>query len=66
MLLPKDKLVGKKYSPKSTQTNTTQSDSSPSSKTMIIPDEMEYNIIKDIKKSRANITFHELSKLKQQ
>lgn len=27
---------------------------------------MEYNIIEDMKKTRANITFHELSKLKHQ
>ena len=27
---------------------------------------MEYNIVEDMKKTRANITFHELSKLKHQ
>ena len=33
---------------------------------MIVPDEIEYNIIEDMKKTRANITFYELSKLKHQ
>lgn len=33
---------------------------------MIVYDEIEYNIVEDMKKTRANITFHELSKLKHQ
>lgn len=33
---------------------------------MIVSDEREYNIVEDMKKTRANITFHELSKLKHQ
>ena len=61
---PRYKIVGKKSSPKSIQTNPTLSDSLPSSKTLIIPDEMEYTIIEDMKKTRENITFHELCKLK--
>lgn len=63
---PRDKAIGKRYAPKSTQTTPTQLDSSPSSKTLIDSDEMEYNIIDDMKKTRAKITFHELSKLKHQ
>jgi len=31
---------------------------------LIILDEMEYNIIEDMKKTRANITYYKLSKLK--
>lgn len=63
---PRDKVVGKKSSPKSTQTNPVHLDSSPSSKTLIVSNEMEYNIIDDMKNTRVNITFHELSKLKHQ
>ena len=63
---PRDKAIGKKSAPKSTQTTPTQLDSSPSPKTLIVSDEMEYNIIDDMKKTRANITFYELSKLKHQ
>lgn len=33
---------------------------------LIISDEMDYNIIEDMNKARANITLHELSKLKHQ
>lgn len=63
---PRDKEIGKKYVPKSTHTTHTQLDPSPSFKTLIVYDEMEYNIIDDMKKIRANITFHELRKLKHQ
>ena len=49
-----------------THTNPVQSDSTTPSKTLIISDEMEYNIVEDMKKTRANTTFHELSKLKHQ
>ena len=63
-LAPRDKTTSKKSPSKSTQTTPLQSNSSPSSKTLIIPAEMEYNIIEDMKKTRGNITFHELSKLK--
>lgn len=40
MLPPRDKEIGKKYVPKSTQTTPTQLDPSPSSKTLIVSDEM--------------------------
>lgn len=60
---PRDKATGNKYSPKSTQTTPTQLDSSPSPNSDSL---MEYNIIDNMKKTRANITFHELSKLKHQ
>jgi len=33
---------------------------------LIILNEMEYNIVEDTKKTKANITLHELSKLKNQ
>lgn len=64
MPTPKDKEIGKKSVPKCTQTTPTQLDPSPSSKTLIVSDEMEYNIIDDMKKNRENITFYELIKLK--
>jgi len=60
---PRDKTTGKKSSPKSTQA-TPQLNSSSSTKTLIVYDEMEYNIVDDMKRTRENITFHELSKLK--
>lgn len=61
---PRDKTIGKKYSVKSTQTTPSQLNSSPSTKTLIVSNEMEYNILDYMKKTRENITFHELSKLK--
>lgn len=60
----KDKVTAKKMTPKVTQTSPVQIDSSTPSKMLIVSDEMEYNIIEDMKKTRANITFYELSKLK--
>jgi len=63
---PRDKETCKKSSPKSTQTTPTQLNSSPQPKILIVSVEMEYNIIDDMKKNRANITFHELRKLKHQ
>lgn len=65
-LAPEDKAIGKKSSPKPTQTTPSQSNFSPSTKTLLVSDEMEYNIVEDMKETRANITFHELSKLKHQ
>lgn len=62
----RDKEASKEYVPKSSQTTPTQLDASPSSKTLIISDDMEYNIIDDMKKIMATITFHDLSKLKHQ
>jgi len=64
--MTKDKVASKKTSPKATQTSPVQTDPSTPSKTLIVSDEMEYNIIEDMKKTRANITFYELSKLKHQ
>jgi len=51
---------------KATQTAPPQTNSSPLAKTLPVFDEMEYNIVEDMKNTRANITFHELSKLKHQ
>jgi len=62
----KDKVASKKSSPKATQTSPVQSDSSTPAKTLIVSDEMEYNIVEDMKKTRANITLHKLRKLKHQ
>ena len=62
----RDNTTGKKSSPKSTQTTPSQLDSSSSAKTLIVFYEMEYNIVDDMKKTRKNITFHELRKLKHQ
>ena len=64
--MTKDKVAAKKTTYKATQTSPVQTDSSAPSKTLIISDEMEYNIIEDMKKTRDNITFYELSKLKHQ
>ena len=36
------------------------------SKTLVVSDSMHYNIIEDMKKTRANISLHELRKLKHQ
>jgi len=63
---PRDKTIGNKSSPKSTQTTPSQLDSSSSAKTIIVSNEMEYNIVDDMKKTRANIIFHDLRKLKHQ
>jgi len=64
--ISKDKVAGKKSSTKATQTSPIQFDSPTPFKTLIVSDEMEYNIVEDMKKTRANITFHELTKLKHQ
>ena len=64
--MTKDKVAPKKTTSKETQTSPVQIDLSTPSKTLIVADEMEYNIIEDMKKARANITFYELSKLKHQ
>ena len=42
---------------KATQTSPDQTDSPTPSNTLIVSNEMEYNIIEDMKKTRANITF---------
>ena len=64
--MTKDKVAAKKTTSKATETSPVQTDSSTPSKKLIVSDEMEYNIIEDMKKTRANITFYELSKLKHQ
>jgi len=51
---------------KVTQTSPVQADETTPSKTLIVSDEMEYNIIDDMKNTRANITLYKLSKLKHQ
>lgn len=61
---PRDKTTGKKSSPKSTQTTPSQLNSSPSTKTLIVSNEMEYNIVDYMKNTMENIIFHHLSKLK--
>jgi len=55
--MPKDKVVAKKMTFKVTQTSPVQIDSPTPSKTLIVSDEMEYNIIEDMKKTMANISF---------
>ena len=62
----KDKVATKKTTSKATQTSPVQIDSPTPSKTLIVLDEMEYNIIEDMKKTRANIIVYELRKLKHQ
>jgi len=62
--MPKDKVASKKTTSKATQTSPVQTYSPNPSKTLIVLDEMEYNIIEDMNKTRANITIFELSKLK--
>jgi len=64
--MPKDKVTAKKTTSKATQTSLVQTDPPTPSKTLIVSDEMEYNIIEDMKNTRVNITFYELSKLKHQ
>ena len=62
----KEKVATKKTTAKVTQSSPIQPDQTPPSRTLIVSDEMEYNIIDDMKKTRANITLYELSKLKHQ
>jgi len=62
----KEKFATKKTTAKATQSSPVQSDQTPPSRTLIVSDEMDYNIIDDMKKTRANITLYELSKLKHQ
>ena len=62
----KEKVATKKTTAKATQSSPIQPDQTPPSRTLIVSDEMDYNIIDDMKKTRANITLYELSKLKHQ
>ena len=48
------------------QTNLILSDPSTTSKTLIVSDTVEYNIVEYMKKIKANISLHEMKKLKQQ
>ncbi len=47
----KDKVAPKKTTSKATQTNPVKTDASTPSKTLIVSDEMEYNIVEDMKKN---------------
>lgn len=58
----KEKTISKKS--KTTQTNSIPLDPPTASKTLVILDTIEYNIVEDMKKTRANISLHELTKLK--
>lgn len=51
---------------KTVQTNPILSDPSTTSKTLIVSDTIEYNIVEDMKKIKENISLHEMTKLKQQ
>ena len=62
----KEKIPPKK-SPASIPQNQPSTSNSPStSKTLLVSDSMDYNIVDDMKKTKANITMFELSKLKHQ
>lgn len=60
----KDKVVSKKSSSTSPQPTPSSYNPPSSSKTLVVVDTMEYNIVEDMKKARENISLHELSKLK--
>jgi hypothetical protein len=62
----KERVVTKKTTAKAAQFSPVQYEQAPPSRTLIVSDEMGYNIIDDMKKTRANITLYELSKLKHQ
>ena len=60
----KEKVPTKK-SPAVVPQNQPSTSSTPStSKTLVVSDSMDYNIVNDMKKTKANITMFELSKLK--
>ena len=56
----------KKYTSTSPQVIPPSSNSKYSPKTLVVSDTIEYNIVEDMKKIKENISFHELTKLKQQ
>lgn len=60
----KEKKVSKKS--KTSQTDPIPLDPPNASKTLVISDIVEYNIVKDMKKMRENTSLHKLTKLKQQ
>ena len=64
--ITKDKTLVKKNSPLPTQNQPSSCNSPSTSKTLVVSDSMDYNIIEDMKKTRANISLHELSKIKHQ
>ena len=57
----KDKTISKKSTSKATQNNPTTLYVPPTSKKMVVSDTIEYNV-EDTKKTRANISIHELTK----
>jgi len=60
----KEKIVSKKS--KTTQTDSIPLDPPTASKTLVVLDTLEYNIVEDMKNTRANISLRELTKCKQQ
>jgi len=64
--ITKEKILMKKAPISSPQTKPSSSNPPSSSKNLVVLDSMDYNIIEDMKKTQANISLHELSKLKHQ
>lgn len=62
----KDKVPTKKFTAVPTQNQPSSSNPPSSSKTLVVVESIDYNIIKDMKKTRANICIFELRKLKHQ
>ncbi len=62
----KGKSPAKKTPISSPQTKSSLSNPPSSSKTLVVSDPMNYNIVEYMKKTRANISLHELIKLKHQ
>lgn len=62
----KDKVAVKKSTSTSPQEIPSSSNSPSSTRTLVVSDTIEYNIVEDMKKIKANISLHELTKLKQQ
>ena len=62
----KEKIPTKKASAIPSQNQPSSSNLPSTSKTLVVSDSMDYNIIEDMKKTKANITMFELSKLKHQ
>ena len=60
----KEKTVVRKS--KNIQTDSIPPDPNTTSKTLIVSDTMEYNIVEDMKKTKTNISLHEMTKLKHQ
>ena len=62
----KEKVPTKKSTTTLPQNQPSSSNIPSTSKTLVVSDSMDYNIIDDMKKTKANITMFELSKLKHQ